>query len=161
MQALERFAPVYEPEFRRRRGKAIGQDLRGVSYGWPAYLMLDFLVTPVFEREGRLVDVEPRHDECGRRVGSRFVLEDGEGRFEGRIVGWRFIHLEPNVGIGLWDRFSLCEEAWERRSAEAEGRPFDWDAVGHDDRIVLRNFAIAGDEYLRANLADAWPAPGR
>jgi hypothetical protein len=36
----------------------------------------------------------------------------------------------------------------------------DWDAVGHDDRIVLRNFAIAGQEYMEANFgADHFARP--
>ncbi len=160
MKALDRYAPTFEKVFRERRGRPTGKDLRGVSYGWPGYMMLDYLVTPVFEREGRLAEVEPIHDQGGKRVGSRIILEDGAGRFEGRIVGWRFIHLEPNVGIGLWDRFNLREEYWEARDAAAAGRPFDWDAVGRDDRVVLENLAIAGEEYLRANLGDGW-AGGR
>ena len=76
-------------------------------------------------------------------------------------MGWRFIHLEPNVGIGLWDRFNLREEHWEARDAAAAGRPFDWNAVGRDDRVVLRNLAIAGEEYLRANLGERWAGPAR
>ena len=64
--------------------------------------------------------------------------------------------LEPNVGIGLWDRFNLREEEWEARAAAAEGRAFDWDRVGRDDRIVLRNFAIAGRGYLEANFGGGY-----
>jgi hypothetical protein len=156
MKALDRYAPQFEKTFRARRGRAIGADLRGVSYGWPGYMMLDYLVTPVFEREGRLVDIEPVFDSAGQRLPSRIVLEDGVGRFEGKIVSWRFVHLEPNVGIGLWDRYSLREEEWEARAASAEGRAFDWDAVGRDDRIVLRNFAIAGHQYLDANFGGSY-----
>src|SRR5262245_33618694 len=148
MQALDRYAPQFDATFRAKRGRAIGRDLRGVSYRWPGYMMLDYLVTPVFEREGRLVDIEPVYDPEGRRLPSRIVLEDGVGRFEGKIVSWRFVHLEPNVGIGLWDRFNLREEEWETRAAAEQGRAFDWNAVGREDRIVLRNFAIAGQEYL-------------
>ena len=157
MQALDRYAASYATTFEKHRGRPAGQDLRGVSYGWPGYLMLDYLVTPVFEREGRVADIEPIYDAQGTRIGSRIVLEDGQGRFEAKINGWRFIHLEPNVGIGLWDRFNLREEHWEGRDAARDGRPFNWDAVGHDDRIVLRNFALAGEDYLRANLGEGWP----
>jgi hypothetical protein len=156
MKALDRYAPQFEKTFRARRGRSIGRDLRGVSYGWPGYMMLDYLVTPVFERDGRLVDIEPVFDARGKRLPSRIVLEDGVGRFEGKIVSWRFVHLEPNVGIGLWDRFNLREEEWETRAAAAEGRAFDWNAVGRDDRIVLRNFAVAGQEYLKANFGEGY-----
>jgi hypothetical protein len=152
MKALNDYAPKYSATFQQQRGRSIGQDLRGVSYGWPAYLMLDYLVTPVFERDGKLADIEPVYDGAGRRIGSRIVLEDRDGRFEGSIVDWRFIHLEPNVGIGLWDRYNLREEEWERRVASEEKRKINWDAIGHDDRIVLRNFAIAGQQYLEANF---------
>jgi len=156
MKALDKYAPKYAATFEKQRGRKVGQDLRGVSYGWPGYLMLDYLVTPVFERDGKLADVEPICDAHGERVGSRIVLEDKDGRFEGKIVDWRFIHLEPNVGIGLWDRFNLREEEWERKFAAAQKRKLDWDAIGHDDRIVLRNFAIAGQQYLEANFGAAY-----
>ncbi len=152
MKALDRYAPAFEATFRARRGRAMGRDLRGISYGWPAYMMLDYLVTPVFERDGQVVDIEPRFDESGARLPSKIILEDGAGRFEGRVVSWRFIHLEPNVGIGLWDRYSLREQEWETRAAVAEGRPIDWDAIGREDRVVLRNFAVAGQEYIEANF---------
>jgi hypothetical protein len=152
MKALDRYAPRFAAKFKAEHGREIGQDLRGVSYGWPGYLMLDYLATPVFERDGKLVDIEPRFDARGERLASAIMLEDSRGRFEGRIVDWRFIHLEPNVGIGLWDRFNLREEEWERHWSEHEGRKFNWDAVGKDDRVVLRNFAIAGQEYLEANF---------
>jgi hypothetical protein len=152
MDALHRYAARYAIAFKSKHGREVGEDLRGVSYGWPAYLMLDYLITPEFERDGKLVDIEPRFDDRGERIESAVILEDGRGRFEGKIVGWRLIHLEPNVGIGLWDRFSLREEEWERTCSRQEGREFDWDKVGQDDRKVLRNFAIAGEEYLRANF---------
>ena len=70
------------------------------------------------------------------------------------MTGCRFILLEPNVGIGLMDRYNLREEDWERTRARQEGRPLNWDVVGKDDRIVLRNFAIAGQQYLEANFGE-------
>ena len=84
---------------------------------------------------------------------SAIILEDSLGRFEGEITGWRFIHLEPNVGIGLWDRFSLREEEWETYFAARECRDFNWNNVGKDDRVVLRNFAIMAEEYVKANFS--------
>jgi len=150
MRACARFAEKYEKTFELIRGRKAGKDMRGVSYGWPPYLMLDFLASPVFEKPGRLVDIEPTYDADGNRAGSRAILEGPDGRFEGKIKGWRFIHLEPNIGIGLWDRYNLREEIHERRNSKKEDRAFDWHNVGQSDRIVLRTFLRAGEEYLRA-----------
>jgi hypothetical protein len=155
MDAMARFSKKYAKTYREERGREVGEDLRGVSYGWPPYLMLDYLATPVFKRRGRLVDIEPEYDENGRRIGSKVILQDEQGRFEGEIVDWKFIHLEPNVGVGLWDRYTLREEENERRKAKREGREINWEVIGGSDRIVLRSFAIAGEEYLKANLRQA------
>ncbi|MFB3786846.1 MAG: hypothetical protein ACE15F_10815 [bacterium] len=152
MEALNRYVKKYGAEWEAHTGKTIGQDLRGVSYGWANYLMCDYVITPVFKRRGRLVDILPVFDENGRRVGSKPILQDETGRFEGEIVDWRFIHLEPNVGIGLWDRYNLREEANERISSQREGRPFDWNRVGQGDRVVLRSYVLGGEEYLKANF---------
>ncbi|HQQ00035.1 MAG TPA: hypothetical protein PLY86_16400, partial [bacterium] len=62
-----------------------------------------------------------------------------------------FIHLEPNVGVGLWDRYTLREEENERLKAKREGREINWEVIGVSDRTVLRSFALAGEEYLKAN----------
>ena len=153
MKAMSKYVKDYEKVYEERRGRKIGADARGVSYAWSPYLMLDYLVTPVFSRPGRLVDIEPVHDEAGNRIGSVPILQDEKGRFVAEIEDWQFIHLEPNVGIGLWDRFTLREEVLEQRACEAEGRPFNWDNVGTSDRTVLRNFIIAGDQYLDAVLS--------
>ena len=110
--------------------------------------MLDFLVSPVFAHPGRLVDIEPVFDETGRRTGSLPIVQDEKGRHESKIKSWKFIHLEPNVGIGLWDRFNLREEMLESAASESAGRDFNWDNVGTSDRIVLRNFVVAGEQYL-------------
>ena len=56
--------------------------------------------------------------------------------------------------IGLWDRFNLREEVLEQEASRREGRTFDWDQVGTSDRVVLRNFVIAGEEYLDAVTDD-------
>jgi len=152
MKALTRYAKKYVKTYKQNRGRDVGEDLRGVSYAWPPYLMVDYLVTPVFKRTGRLVDIAPDYDEFGERIGSKVILEDEEGRFEGEIVDWKFIHLEPNVGIGLWDRYTLREEEIEQQQAKDESRQINWDVIGRSDRTVLRNFAIAGEEYLQANF---------
>ena len=56
------------------------------------------------------------------------------------------------MGIGLWDRYNLREEFNEKRQAEREKRPFNPDHVGQSDRIVLKNYVLAGEEYLKANF---------
>ena len=150
MKAVVRFAEAYEPVFRAARGRDIGRDARGVSYAWSPYLMLDFLVSPVFDRPGRLVDIQPVFDASGRRRGSTPILQDESGRSAAGIESWQFIHLEPNVGIGLWDRFNLREEVLEERASRRQGRAFDWGNVGTSDRTVLRNIVIAGEQYLDA-----------
>ena len=150
MTAMARFARKYDKEFVAKRGRPAGEDARGVSYAWPPYLMLDYLVTPVFARPGRLVDIEPQYDADGLASGSVAILEDESGRFEGQIVDWHFIHLEPNVGIGLWDRFNLREEVLEREASARDQRAFDWSNVGTSDRVVLRNLVISGAQYLDA-----------
>ena len=150
MAAMARYAERYAETFAAKHGKAVGQDLRGISYAWPPYLMSDYLVAPVFERHGNLVDFEPVYDDAGQRTGSRIMLEDSSGRFEGKITGWRFVHLEPNVGIGLWDRYNLREEERERRLSIEDGRPYNWDNIGRSDRTVLKSFVLAGEEYLDA-----------
>jgi hypothetical protein len=150
MKAMAAFAEKYQEEFQRQRNRDAGEDARGVSYTWSPYLMLDYLVSPVFSQPGRLVDVEPIFDDAGRRIGSVPILQDETGRFQAEISDWNFIHLEPNVGIGLWDRFTLREEVIEERNSSREGRSYDWNNVGTSDRIVLRNFVIAGEQYLDA-----------
>jgi len=152
MKALARYAETYKDDFAKLHGWSVGKDLRGVSYSWPSYMMLDYLVAPVFKRQGKLVDIEPTYDDEGNRIGSRVILEDKKGRFEGEVASWRFIHLEPNIGIGLWDRYNLREEELEQQRSDSEGKAFNWDNVGRSDRVILRNFAISGREYLDANF---------
>ncbi len=150
MRAIADYAARYEARFAQQRGRRVGKDARGVSYAWPPYLMLDYLVSPVFSRPGRLVDIEPEFAADGRRIGSVPILQDESGRGPATISGWRFIHLEPNVGIGLWDRFNLREEVLEARAAQAAGRAFDHANVGTSDRVVLGDFVAAGEQYLDA-----------
>ncbi len=150
MKAITAFVERYGNEWEAKTGKKIGQDIRGVSYGWANYLMNDFVITPVYKRRGRLVDIKPIFDEEGRRIGSIPILQDETGRFEGEIADWKFILLEPNVGIGLWDRYNLREQVYEQEVCRREKRKFDWNNIGCSDRIVLRNFVLSGEEYVKA-----------
>jgi len=135
-------------------GRVVGVDLMGVSYGMPRYLMLDFLIAPVFDQEGVLVEIEPIFDENGCRSGSRFMLQHGSGGFPGTIVDWRIVLIEPNIGVGLWDRVALREEYHELERARSEGDSPSWDRIGENARIVLRDLNCAGEDYLNALNAD-------
>jgi hypothetical protein len=150
MEALARYEEKAGKRYEQERGRKVGRDLMGVSYGVPRYMMLDFLIAPVFAEEGEIVDVEPRYDEGGERIGSRIILQSRGQRFEGTVVDWRVVLIEPNIGVGLWDRLSLREEAWERAAATQEKREVNWDTIGRNGRIVVRDLAKAGEEYLRA-----------
>ncbi|MDP8243483.1 MAG: hypothetical protein P9L94_05320 [Candidatus Hinthialibacter antarcticus] len=152
LNAVNEYIKQHGAEWEQRTGLKIGEDLRGVSYGWANYLMCDYLVLPVFKRNGRLVDLEPEWDAQGRRIGTKAVLQDERGRFEGEIAEWQFIHLEPNVGIGLWDRYNLREEVQENEAVLRGERKFDWNNIGQSDRVVLTNFALSSAEYLKANF---------
>ncbi|MBZ0258050.1 hypothetical protein K8I31_18440 [bacterium] len=152
LNAVNEYIKQHGAEWEKQTGLKIGEDLRGVSYGWANYLMCDYLVLPVFKRNGRLVDLEPEWDGQGRRIGTKAILQDENGRFEGEVAEWQFIHLEPNVGIGLWDRYNLREETHEHESVARGERKFDWNNIGQSDRIVLTNFALSSAEYLKANF---------
>lgn len=141
-----RTAAAYEAEL----GRPVGRDLTQLSYGVPRYMMLDFLVAPVFDTPGMLVDVAPAFNAEGRRTGSTFLLREGERTFAGRIADWRVVLIEPNIGVGLWDRVALREEAHELERAKAAGREPDWDQVGTQARIVLADLSRAGETYLAA-----------
>jgi len=131
---------IYEAEL----GRQVGKDLAGVSYGMPRYLMLDYLVTPHFVEEGDLVEVRHTED-C-----ATFTLQQAEQRIQGTVDGWRIVLIEPNIGVGLWDRVALREEAHELAASRTEGRPFEWDRVGENARIVLRDLSRGGEQYLAA-----------
>ena len=145
MEALAAYEERGAGAYRRDTGRAVGRDLSGLSYGTPRYMMLDFLVTPRFAEAGDLVEV---NREAG--VEPVFVLQHGDRRFPGTLDGWRVVLIEPNIGVGLWDRVALREEARERAASEADGRPFERDRVGENARIVLRDLSRGGEDYLRA-----------
>jgi hypothetical protein len=149
MEALARYEEKAGERYEQETGRKVGHDLMGVSYGVPRYMMLDFLIAPVFAEEGEVVDVEPRYNEGGERIGSRIVLQHHGRQFEGTITDWRVVLIEPNIGVGLWDRLTIREEAWERAAAIREKREVDWDAIGRNGRVVVKDLAKAGEDYLR------------
>lgn len=146
MNALARYGEVAGAQYVQEEGREIGEDATGVPYSFPRYMMLDFLVQPIFAEEGQLVDLEPVFDESGKRTGSRFILQQADRRVTGHIKDWRVVLIEPNIGIGLWDRLALREIYF---NVQATDQP-DWSKVGINARVVLRDFASAGADYLKA-----------
>jgi hypothetical protein len=149
MTALSIYEAKAADAYRQETGRAVGNDLLGISYGSPRYMMLDFLVEPIFIEPGDLLEIRPCFDENGTRTGSLPILQRDGRIFPGEIVDWRVVLIEPNIGVGLWDRVALREEVHELRMAEQEAREPDWDRVGENARIVLRDLNRAGEEYLR------------
>jgi hypothetical protein len=151
-EALAAYEERASEDYARESGCAVGRDLMGISYGKPRYLMLDFLVAPVFADTGDLVSVRPTFDSEGNRIGSVFLLSRSGKIFPSRVVDWRVVLIEPNIGVGLWDRVALREEFHELALADAEHREPDWNRIGVNARIVLRDLSRAGEDYL-AGLA--------
>jgi hypothetical protein len=147
-EALSAYEARAGEDYRRETGRPVGKDLMGVSYGKPRYLMLDFLIAPRFAEEGHIVAIRPRYGDEGTRIGSEFILNKNGRTFTGTIAGWQVVLIEPNIGVGLWDRVALREEAHELRRAQAEQRRPDWDRVGANARVVLRDLSRAGEDYL-------------
>jgi hypothetical protein len=150
MEALtayeERAGAIYQSE----TGAQVGRDLTGVSYGAPRYMMLDFIVAPIFAEQGELVDIRPRFNSEGQRIASDYILRQGQRTFAGHIRDWRVVLIEPNIGLGLWDRVALREEIREERRATRASQTTDWQQVGLQARIVLSDLSRAGEEYLLA-----------
>jgi hypothetical protein len=145
MEALSAYEQRAGEAYTAETGRAVGTDLTGVSYGNPRYMMLDFLVTPRFTEAGDLVEIRTADD--GEPI---FVLQCDGLRFPGSIAGWRVVMIEPNIGVGLWDRVALREEFHEREASKLEQRPFEWNRVGENARIVLRDLTRGGETYLQA-----------
>jgi hypothetical protein len=145
MRALARYGETAAERYRAETGREIGTDATGLSYAVPRYMMLDYLVQPVFAEDGTLIDLEPVYDADGQRTGSAFVLQQGDRRITGTVKDWRVVLIEPNIGIGLWDRVALREEIYAHT---AHG--IDWTRVGVNARIVLGDFARTGWQYLQA-----------
>ena len=148
MEALSRYEAKSAAQYTFETGRKVGADLMGVSYGMPRYLMLDFLIAPVFDKDGVFVEIQPIFDEFGNRTGSRFMLQQGAMLIPGTIVDWRVVLIEPNIGVGLWDRVALREEYQELERARTEGDNPNWDRIGENARIVLRDLNRAGEAYL-------------
>ncbi|MHB9025042.1 MAG: hypothetical protein ACYC7E_12870 [Armatimonadota bacterium] len=150
MQALARYEGVAGERYTQETDNTIGQDASGLSYAVPRYMMLDFLVQPIFAEEGTLVDLEPVYSATGERTGISFILQQGDERVPGTVVDWRVVLIEPNIGIGLWDRVAIREEFFARATAAQDTAPIDWNTVGANARVVLKDLAKAGQDYLQA-----------
>ena len=148
MNALSSYAERTAAQYVEESGHEIGEDATGLSYAFPRYMMLDFLVQPRFAEEGILVDMEPIYNADGERIGANFILQRRDERFAGTVKDWRVVLIEPNIGIGLWDRLAIREEFYFVTDAETP----DWSAVGANARVVLRDMAKAGEDYLQAVL---------
>lgn len=163
MQAINRSAPQFAGRFEKIFGRSVGKDILGTPYSWMAFGLLDFLAEPVFEREGKIVDIEPVYEK-GARIGSRVWLEDSNGeRFEGKIkkgkAGWRVYMIEPNTGIGQVDRRTLRMEEIEVERAAKEDKAVDWDAIESEDHKILNSWADRGVEYGKALFGDGFFRP--
>ncbi|HEX2949740.1 MAG TPA: hypothetical protein VHV83_09255, partial [Armatimonadota bacterium] len=146
MNALAGYGKISAAQYEAESGRKIGEDATGLSFAVPRYMMLDFLVQPIFAEEGMLVDAAPVYDENGERTGVDFILQRGAERFTATVKDWRVVLIEPNIGIGLWDRLAIREEYYFVRTAKQP----DWNTVGANARIVLRDMAKAGEDYLKA-----------
>jgi hypothetical protein len=146
-EALSGYEERAGARYQRERGRPVGTDLTGMSYGLPRYLMLDFLVVPVFAGASDEWEIRAVHDGSGCRTGSEFLLRRGKERWTDEPVDWRVVLIEPNIGVGLWDRVALREEAHEKDRARAEDREPDWTRIGVQARIVLRDLNAAGEKY--------------
>lgn len=171
MVAMARYArrhwhEVIVPAYRSEHGHDPEEfDATGVPHWWPRYLMWDLLPEPIVEVEGskvdhpEIVDVDPGDPTMdGGRQPRLFVRHPRTGEVvEAKIVGFKFWVLEPNVGIGLWDRYWLREKARQERLAKAQGfegweARVDWGPIGASDEIVFGNFTEAGAAFLTAQL---------
>ena len=150
MEALASYEARTAEAYREETGCEVGRDLTGVSYGNPRYMMLDFLVAPQFAHPGELVDIRPQYDAQGQRIGAEYLLRDGNRTFPSHIADWRIVLVEPNVGLGLWDRVALRESIVEAHRAEGQQQPVNPDATGEQARIVLSDLSKAGEAYLDA-----------
>ena len=150
LEALAAYQDKRGALYKEETGRAVGADLMGVSYGKPRYMMLDFLIAPVFADAGALVDIRPLFDAAGKRVGAEFQQRAGSRYFAGRIADWRVVLIEPNIGVGLWDRLALREEFHEGVRARIAGQEEDLDRIGRNARIILSDLSRAGEAYLGA-----------
>ncbi len=150
MQALSDYETEAGSVYEQETGCEIGTDLLNVSYGTPRYMMLDFLITPIFAETGSLVEVRTEMNQESGKPHTIFILQDGSHRFPGQVMDWRVVLIEPNIGVGLWDRVALREEFEGLGMAKTEGRMPSWDRVGKNARIVIKDLHRAGEEYLQA-----------
>jgi hypothetical protein len=150
MDALSAYEERAAKDYKHQTGRAVGSDLTGLSYGIPRYMMLDFLIAPVFDQPGELVDIQPDFDTTGHRIGSHYILRHKEDTFRAQICDWRIVLVEPNIGLGLWDRVAIREETMEQERSVKDRSPFNPDTVGRQARLVLADLTRAGADYLKA-----------
>lgn len=148
MEAMAAYEAKCSTAYTQETGRTIGADIMGVSYGMPRYMMLDFLITPIYDQAGMLVELEAVCDEKGNKVGSRFMLQQGQHIVSANIIDWRIVLIEPNIGVGLWDRVALREEYHEREAARRLSVDPNWEHIGENARCVLRDLNQAGEDYL-------------
>ena len=149
MQALSAYETEAGSVYEQETGCEIGTDLLNVSFGNPRYMMLDFLITPIFAETGSLAEVRTEMDTENAETRTLFMLQDGSHRFPGQVMDWRVVLIEPNIGVGLWDRVAVREEFEELELAKAEERMPNWDRIGENARIVIKDLHRAGEDYLR------------
>ena len=149
MQALSAYETQAGSVYEQETGCEIGTDLLNVSFGNPRYMMLDFLITPIFAETGSLAEVRTEMDTENAETRTLFMLQDGSHRFPGQVMDWRVVLIEPNIGVGLWDRVAVREEFEELELAKAEERMPNWDRIGENARIVIKDLHRAGEDYLR------------
>ncbi|MEE3233622.1 MAG: hypothetical protein VX294_05590 [Candidatus Latescibacterota bacterium] len=150
MNALSAYEKRAGNDYKHQTGRNVGSDLTGLSYGIPRYMMLDFLIAPIFDQPGELVDIQPDFDATGQRKGSHYILRHKEDTFRAQICDWRIVLVEPNIGLGLWDRVAIREEIMEQEQSTKNRTPFNSDAVGQQARLVLADLTRAGADYLNA-----------
>ena len=109
MNALAGYVEIAGDRYCRETGREVGQDATGVSYASPRYMMLDFLVQPIFTTEGSLVEMEPCYNAEGERTGAQFILQQGDDRQIGTVKDWRVVLIEPNIGMASGTA-SRCEK---------------------------------------------------
>lgn len=110
--------------------------------------MLDLIPEAIFvDNKGKeidnakIIDIQVNlvtNDDC------EFIVMDSSGRKQkAKVSKFKFWLLEPNVGVGLWPNYWKREET--RCTEHGVNDPIN---IGVSDRIVLKNFLKAGEQFL-------------
>ncbi|NQT89722.1 MAG: hypothetical protein HQ558_00515 [Candidatus Omnitrophica bacterium] len=150
-------------EFLRKKGitdtDGAGEDIFGDTYAWASMLLLDWLIEPIFGRNGERIEgaelIEVKEAADGETP--EFILRTPDGEiFSGEILDWEVYLVEPNTGIGQIDRRYL--ELWKleaRRAANAtdpEERHINWELIERDDITVMSNWIDRGEGGMEINF---------